>query len=567
MNKNFIFWRNLAYLLMLLGIVLVCISSTHIIAGAPFGLGAALCLHLFLALNRAEKLLGESKDALSVCRRQITQDRPIVDKKATEELDLFWNGNHDLDLCLLETLPLPGIEYTDSVKHSVYMPVGKHIMIQNDMICHTTGHLSLGEVRAIISEDWGLIEVERSLEAPCLAFFYPPIYQKLQLSPQTAMGMSPIQGIHQLSRSGEGSELHEIRDYHPGDSYRKMLWGATARTGRLIVREFAAEVNIPVVFVLNTSWFLRFGSPRMMFDQLVETALVLAEATHAAGDPFGFCLYGDKDLQTRFSCQLPTHNLQQMTELMKCLLQIRVHQAPPPILNLPELEKSIVKLLNGKASSFDDYCDTSSIAKALDAQGWLPKDFSVEDKTQYTTLLAQIADTYGLPTPILHSHFKDSDSVETQLELQEVQRLDKLLSRLIPMIKDKALFIVSIRPYESNEATNQLCRLLSIIPRHSHRLLVLSPDYPSYTKNSRHIPRNAKECLQAILTSTDEPSSDVISALDFYSRCEDMRKRIVHLGGVFENIDAHKNIQFIFDMINKQRYPQGGSAYAQHLRF
>ncbi|MBR4517994.1 MAG: DUF58 domain-containing protein, partial [Victivallales bacterium] len=445
MNENFRYWQKLAYILLIAGIVFCWLPG----GAALFGLGLALCVHLLGALSRTERFLKESRQNLRVISRSILKDRSVVEKDVTEELCLQWQGKAPLDLCLLETIPLPGLEYQGKVKHGLFFPANQEVRVTNTLRSHTAGRLSLGEVRAKISDDWGLFEVERSLEAPCQPIFYPPVYQKLQLSPQVAMGLSPMLGIHRLSRAGEGSELHEIRDYQSGDSYRKMLWGATARSGRLMVRDFAAEVNIPVVFVLNTSWYLRFGSPKMMFDQLVETAMVLADATYEAGDPFGFCLYGDQEFPMHVSCVLPAHRRHQVTELMKSLLQIRAHQAPPPVLNLPELEKSVRKLLVGRAESLQSYYKHSSLDKELVRQGLAPQGFEKTDDLQYAAVLAQIANRFGLPTPVLHSHFKASDSVEYQLECEEIERLDKLLVRLIPQIKDKALFVVSMRPYES----------------------------------------------------------------------------------------------------------------------
>ncbi|MBQ7177596.1 MAG: DUF58 domain-containing protein, partial [Victivallales bacterium] len=234
MNKNFEFWKKLAFILLGLSIPLSAINGMA--GAAPFGLGVALCVHLLLALSRAEKLLKKSKTCLRVTKRKLLQDRPVVGVPVDELIFLTWAGENSLDLCLLETLPLAGFEYSASVKHCLYLFPGKGKLVQNKLCCHTAGRMSLGQIRVIISDDWGVFELVRSLEAPFQPIFYPPVYMKMQLSPQTAMGLSPAMGIHRLSRAGEGAELHEIRDYHPGDSYRKMLWSATARTGRLIVR-------------------------------------------------------------------------------------------------------------------------------------------------------------------------------------------------------------------------------------------------------------------------------------------------------------------------------------------
>jgi uncharacterized protein (DUF58 family) len=44
-----------------------------------------------------------------------------------------------------------------------------------------------------------------------------------------------------LRLRGTGREFESLRDYHPGDELRNILWTATARRARLITREFTTE--------------------------------------------------------------------------------------------------------------------------------------------------------------------------------------------------------------------------------------------------------------------------------------------------------------------------------------
>ena len=48
-------------------------------------------------------------------------------------------------------------------------------------------------------------------------------------------------GEERISRVGAGSDLLALRRYETGDSHRLIHWKASARTGRLLVRQFAAE--------------------------------------------------------------------------------------------------------------------------------------------------------------------------------------------------------------------------------------------------------------------------------------------------------------------------------------
>jgi uncharacterized protein (DUF58 family) len=53
-------------------------------------------------------------------------------------------------------------------------------------------------------------------------------------------------------RHGAGHDLHSLREYQPRDDVRRIDWKATARAGRLIVREFNAEDERRVHVALDT---------------------------------------------------------------------------------------------------------------------------------------------------------------------------------------------------------------------------------------------------------------------------------------------------------------------------
>jgi len=63
---------------------------------------------------------------------------------------------------------------------------------------------------------------------------------------------------------GRGHELHSLRDYQPSDSARFVDWKVTAKSGRMMVREFAREDERRVMLVLDP--FL--GPPRANLGEL-----------------------------------------------------------------------------------------------------------------------------------------------------------------------------------------------------------------------------------------------------------------------------------------------------------
>jgi uncharacterized protein (DUF58 family) len=65
---------------------------------------------------------------------------------------------------------------------------------------------------------------------------------------------------------GRGSELHSLRDYVTTDSARYVDWKVTAKTGRLVVREFAREDERRVLLVLDPF----IGPPRADLGRLAD---------------------------------------------------------------------------------------------------------------------------------------------------------------------------------------------------------------------------------------------------------------------------------------------------------
>ncbi len=54
-----------------------------------------------------------------------------------------------------------------------------------------------------------------------------------------------------LSRRGDGTQLYNLRLYHPGDDSRAIHWMTTARTSQLIVRETEAEDQRRITVILS----------------------------------------------------------------------------------------------------------------------------------------------------------------------------------------------------------------------------------------------------------------------------------------------------------------------------
>lgn len=94
---------------------------------------------------------------------------------------------------------------------------------------------------------FGLFEKTRRIDSNSEIVAYPPVSpteQFYELLPLLSGEMSSF-------FRGRGVELHSLREYVPSDSARAVDWKVTAKTSRLMVREFAREDERRVMIVLD----------------------------------------------------------------------------------------------------------------------------------------------------------------------------------------------------------------------------------------------------------------------------------------------------------------------------
>ncbi len=147
------------------------------------------------------------------------------------------------------------------------------------------------EVR--IGSALGLWQARRRLGSGKTVRVYPN-FAAVQRYAAFAMDQRLMQlGVVQQRRRGEGQEFRQLRDYREGDALRSVDWKATARTGRLISREFQEERNQQVVFMLDCGRrMLAQDGALSHFDHVLNAALLLASVSLRHGDAVGLLTMG-----------------------------------------------------------------------------------------------------------------------------------------------------------------------------------------------------------------------------------------------------------------------------------
>jgi uncharacterized protein (DUF58 family) len=92
-------------------------------------------------------------------------------------------------------------------------------------------------------------------------------------------------------RGGE-NEFERLREYQRDDEYRNIDWKATARRGRLIVREYQQERNQTVVCLLDCGRLMTAESDGLaQLDHALNAVLMLAHVAARAGDQLGLMAF------------------------------------------------------------------------------------------------------------------------------------------------------------------------------------------------------------------------------------------------------------------------------------
>ncbi|KAF0094751.1 MAG: hypothetical protein E1N59_1755 [Puniceicoccaceae bacterium 5H] len=131
-------------------------------------------------------------------------------------------------------------------------------------------------------------------------------------------------GEHQ-TRLGTGAELLNLRHYRPGDALRQVSWKATARQGRLMVRETAEESQAR--YWLEVSSNNHVWKPGEQFERYCSLVASLAEDLYQQGRLAGV-IFNDEPPQ-------PVQHLPELQQVLSKLARLQP-VAPFPGRDLPQ---------------------------------------------------------------------------------------------------------------------------------------------------------------------------------------------------------------------------------------
>ncbi|MDH4096109.1 MAG: DUF58 domain-containing protein [Betaproteobacteria bacterium] len=155
------------------------------------------------------------------------------------------------------------------------------------------GEVDFGQTALRLDSPLGLWQAQRRAGAPGRARVFPNFRALARYTLlATDHRLSQI-GVLQVRRRGEGMEFHQLREYRQGDSQRAIDWKATARTAKLIAREYEDERDQRVLLVIDCGRRMGAKDDALShFDHALNAALLLAHVALRQGDAVGVLAIG-----------------------------------------------------------------------------------------------------------------------------------------------------------------------------------------------------------------------------------------------------------------------------------
>lgn len=140
----------------------------------------------------------------------------------------------------------------------------------------------------------GLAQVQKMILPPTPVRVYPNVkaIEEFELLKQT--GHLNHLGMRQSRQKGLGMEFESLRDYNE-DDFRKIDWKASARRGKLVVRNFEQETNQGVIVCVDVGRHM-LGEVEGVrkLDHCLDAALLFLHSAERAGDQVGLLTFNDR---------------------------------------------------------------------------------------------------------------------------------------------------------------------------------------------------------------------------------------------------------------------------------
>ena len=159
------------------------------------------------------------------------------------------------------------------------------------------GEYPLGPLSLIVKDRLGFNSVERIVpDSVSDILVYPPYedIKRIEIL-GSKRSLSQNYGLQRSKLKGLGSEFYGMRKYVFGDQFRLIDWKASARTQKLIVKEFESERDVSVMVIVDSSNSMAGGAiENTKFEFAIRACMLLTKVALSRKDNVGVFMFSDK---------------------------------------------------------------------------------------------------------------------------------------------------------------------------------------------------------------------------------------------------------------------------------
>jgi uncharacterized protein (DUF58 family) len=219
-----------------------------------------------------------------------------VDRPFQLHLAFRNHGSRTLRILSTDILAASGLALDDRPLATVAR--GQQVEVTTTVRPLAAGYHVLHGAALVLGDGLGLFDIEAYFPNPIAVKVFPRTLG-LRGQPVRAIGgaLHEQVGQHHVRQRGLAGELRELREHAHGDPFKFIAWKATARRGRLMVRDLEAEIVTTHVVLVDVGAGMRGGARgRAPLDWACDCAAALAKAAVAAGDRVGLVAFDTRPL-------------------------------------------------------------------------------------------------------------------------------------------------------------------------------------------------------------------------------------------------------------------------------
>ncbi|MEZ4224217.1 MAG: DUF58 domain-containing protein [Polyangiaceae bacterium] len=196
------------------------------------------------------------------------------------------------------------------------VPAGGRLRVRVSVTARRVGRHGMFGLSLEVFGAPGLFEVPLTFANPFGIEVLPRAFATRLRSPRGGRSRHSADDGRPGPLSGESLELRELREHQPGDPFKRIAWKATARKGRLMVRDYEREERDVVWLMLDASVELWSGEVgRAPLDVAIDEVAAVATRHLARGDRVGLGIFGARTLEWLKPDRGAAHAMRLMTSL------------------------------------------------------------------------------------------------------------------------------------------------------------------------------------------------------------------------------------------------------------